>query len=72
MPSKLEKFLKDLAKNPEKPGSLYQRYLADPRQVMHDEGLDQDVIDAVMAGDLKFLNDRLQGSNMICATIVFG
>jgi hypothetical protein len=76
MPSKgekLEKFFKDLAKNPDKPGSLYEKYLANPRQVMHDEGLDPDVISAVMGGDrgdLKFLNDLLQGSNIICGTIV--
>jgi hypothetical protein len=77
MPSKgekLKKFFKDLAENPERPGSLYERYLANPRQVMHDEGhLDPDVIDAVMGGkggDLKFLNDLLRGSNIICGTIV--
>ena len=76
MPSKgekLKKFLKDLATNPDKPGSLYEKYLADPRQVMHDQGLDPDVINAVIGGDpgdLKFLNDLLQGSNIICGTIV--
>lgn len=73
MPSKgekLEKFFRDIGKNPDKPGSLYKKYLANPRQVMQDEGLDPDVIDAVMGGDLKFLNDLLQGSNIICGTIV--
>ena len=75
MPSKgekLEKFLKDLAKDPGKPGSLYEKYLADPRKVMRDEGIDEDVIVAVMAGNLGFVNDLLHGSNLICATIVFG
>ena len=73
MPSKgekLQKFFKDLAKNPDKPDSLYKRYLADPKKVMQDEGLDQDVIDAVMAGNLAFLNDLLQSSNIICGTLV--
>lgn len=76
MPSKgekLKKFFKDLAENPDKPGSLYEKYLANPRQVMNDQGLDPDVINAVMGGekgDLKFLNDLLQGSNIICGTIV--
>ena len=69
---KLEKFFKDIAKDPDKPGSLYQRYLANPRKVMQGEGLDPDVINAVMDGDLKFLNDLLQGSNIICGTIVRG
>jgi hypothetical protein len=69
---KLEKFFKDLAKDPRKPGSLYGKYLANPKKVMQDEGLDPDVIDAVMGGDLKFLNDLLQGSNIICGTIVRG
>jgi hypothetical protein len=75
MPSKgekLQKFLKDLAKDPDKPGSLYQQYLANPTKVMQDEGLDPDVIAAVMAGNLAFVNDLLHGSNLICATIVFG
>jgi hypothetical protein len=61
MPSKgekLEKFFKDIAKNPDKPGSLYERYLANPRKVMREEGqLDPDVIDAVMDGNLTFLNE---------------
>jgi hypothetical protein len=73
MPSKgekLQKFFKDLAKNPEKPGSLYEQYLAHPRKVMEDAGLDPDVVDAVMDGNLAFLNELLQGSNVICGTIV--
>lgn len=38
---------------------------------MRDEGgLDPDVIDAVMKGNLAFLNDLLQGSNIICGTLV--
>ena len=69
---KLEKFFKDLAKDPGKPGSLYEKYLEHPRKVMQDEGLDPDVIDAVMDGNLKVLNDLLQGSNIICGTIVRG
>ena len=39
---------------------------------MQDEGIDEDVITAVMAGNLGFVNDLLHGSNLICATIVFG
>jgi len=69
-PSKLEKFFKDLARNPDAPNSLYKRYLANPRQVMKDAGLEDDVINAVMAGDLTFLNGVLQGSNIICGTLV--
>jgi hypothetical protein len=37
---------------------------------MKAEGLDQDVIDAVVNGNLAFLNDLLQGSNLICGTLV--
>lgn len=73
MPSKgerLEKFFKDLARNPGQQGSLYERYLANPRKVMQDEGLDPDVIDAVMTGDLELLNELLQHSNIICGTLV--
>jgi hypothetical protein len=63
---KLEKFFRNLAKDPD----LYQRYLAHPKEVMLEEGLDEDVIDAVMGGELGILNDLLQGSNLICGTLV--
>jgi hypothetical protein len=69
MPSKgekLQKFFRDLARDQ----NLYSRYLNDPRAVMEQEGLDEDVINAVMAGNLAFMNELLQGSNLICGTIV--
>jgi hypothetical protein len=62
---KLAKFFKDLAKDP----NLYQQYLADPRGVMKGR-VDDDVSDAVMKGDLAFLNGLLQSSNIICGTLV--
>jgi len=63
---KLQKFFKDLARDQ----GLYQQYLADPRQVMENAGLDEDVIEAVLAGNLTFLNGLLQSSNIICGTLV--
>lgn len=67
---KLAKFFSDLAKNPAQPGSLYQRYLANPEAVMKEEGLADDVIQAVMNANLAFINDLLRDSNFICGTIV--
>jgi hypothetical protein len=69
MPSKgekLQKFFRDLARDPD----LYNRYLANPDAVMTQEGLEKDVRDAVLGGDLTFVNNLLQGSNLICGTLV--
>lgn len=63
---KLEKFFRDLARDP----ALYQRYLADPEGVMRSEGLDNDVIQAVLQGNLTFINDLVKDTNLICGTLV--
>lgn len=63
---KLEKFFRDLAKDP----NLYQQYLADPEGVMRSRGLDEDVIQAVLQGNLTFINDLVKDTNLICGTLV--
>jgi hypothetical protein len=63
---KLARFFRKLARDPD----LYRQYLADPEGVMRAEGLDEDVIQAVMDGNLAFLNEQLRDSNLICGTIV--
>jgi hypothetical protein len=64
----LKKFFKALAENP----TLYNDYLRDPVQTMRDFDLDEDTISAVMTGDLRGLNERLKGEDVICGTIVQG
>jgi hypothetical protein len=63
---KLEKFFRDLARDQ----GLYQQYLANPEAVMRSEGLDDDVIQAVLQGNLTFINDLVKDSNLICGTLV--
>jgi hypothetical protein len=67
---KLRDFFLQLADDPE---GLYKKYLLHPREVMADK-LPQNVIDAVMAGNLKELNRIVKGpgKDIICGTIVRG
>lgn len=63
---KLERFFRELARDQ----ALYEQYLADPQGVMRSKGIDEDVIQAVMQGNLALINDLVKDSNLICGTLV--
>lgn len=50
----LEQFFRELADNHQ----LYNNYLTNPLQTMRDYGIDEDLIAAVLQGDLRHLNKR--------------
>lgn len=64
----LEKFLKNLAQDPK----LKERYLADPKQVMTEHGVDAKHQDMILNGDSAGITRELGVSDAVCITHVNG
>lgn len=65
---KLKDFLKRLAQDP----SLKQRYLADPKQVMTENGIDAAHQDMILSGDSSGITKVLGSTDAICITHING
>lgn len=66
--NKLKEFLKNLAQDPK----LKQRYLADPKKVMTEQGVDAKHQDMILQGDSTGITKELGVSDAVCITHVNG
>lgn len=64
----LEKFLKNLAQDPK----LKERYVADPKQVMTEHGIDAKHQDMILNGDSAGITRELGVSDVVCITHING
>ncbi|MFN4291039.1 MAG: hypothetical protein ACK4E7_09205 [Permianibacter sp.] len=65
---KLKDFLKRLAQDP----TLKKRYLADPKQVMTENGIDAAHQDMILKGDSAGISKVLGSTDAICITHING
>ncbi len=66
--NKLKEFLKNLAQDPK----LKQRYLANPKQVMTEQGVDAKHQDMILQGDSAGITKELGISDAVCITHING
>ena len=66
--NKLKEFLKSLAQDPK----LKKRYLADPKQVMKEQGVDDRHQDMILQGDSAGIAKELGVSDAVCITHISG
>ena len=66
--NKLKDFLKNLAQDPK----LKQRYLADPKKVMTEQGVDAKHQDMILQGDSAGITKEIGANDAVCITHISG